>query len=91
MVPIIMRLVSYNILDGGEGRTEALADVIESQRPDVVAMVEAENSAVVEQIANRLKIFTFGIERDRIKSAWVRQGEPARNAIAHFPVGVEID
>jgi hypothetical protein len=28
-----MRILSYNILDGGEGRGEALADVIEGQRP----------------------------------------------------------
>ena len=51
-----MRLVSYNILDGGEGRAGALADVIESQRPDVVALVESENPEVLEQIANRLKM-----------------------------------
>jgi exodeoxyribonuclease-3 len=49
-----MRLVSYNILDGGEGRADALADVIPAQRPDVVALVEAENLEVVERIARRL-------------------------------------
>jgi hypothetical protein len=51
-----MRMVSYNMLDGGEGRATALADVIESQSPDVVALVEADNSAVLEQIANRLQM-----------------------------------
>lgn len=51
-----MRLVSYNILDGGEGRADPLAEVIEAQRPDVVALVEADNAAVVERIAGRMKM-----------------------------------
>lgn len=52
--PRLMRIVSYNILDGGRDRAAALADVIEAQRPDVVGLVEADDLAVVEQIANRL-------------------------------------
>ena len=36
---ICVRLVSYNILDGGEGRADPLAEVIEAQRPDVVVLV----------------------------------------------------
>src|SRR4051812_36540958 len=51
-----MRIVSYNILDGGEGRADPLAEVIEAQRPDVVALVEAEDLNVVERIAKRVKM-----------------------------------
>ena len=51
-----MRIVSYNILDGGEGRADPIAEVIEAQRPDVVALVEADLGEVVERIANRLKM-----------------------------------
>jgi endonuclease/exonuclease/phosphatase family metal-dependent hydrolase len=51
-----MRLVSYNILDGGEGRADPLAEVIESQRPDIVVLVEADNPVVVERIAGRLNM-----------------------------------
>lgn len=50
-----MRIVSYNILDGGVGRADPLAEVIEAQRPDVVAVVEASDFTVVERIANRLR------------------------------------
>jgi endonuclease/exonuclease/phosphatase family metal-dependent hydrolase len=54
-------LVSYNILDGGEGRADPLAEVIEAQRPDVVVLVEADVPAVVERIAGRLKMdFVMG-------------------------------
>ena len=51
-----MRIVSYNILDGGEGRADPLAEVIEAQRPDLVCLVEADVPEVVERIANRLKM-----------------------------------
>ena len=51
-----MRIVSYNILDGGEGRADPLAEVIEAQRPDVVALLEADVPATVERIARRLSM-----------------------------------
>ena len=51
-----MRLVSYNILDGGEGRADPLAEVLAAQRPDIVALIEADNDAVVWRIADRLKM-----------------------------------
>lgn len=49
-----MRLASYNILDGGEGRADPLAEVLLAQRPDIVAIVEADNVATLERIATRL-------------------------------------
>lgn len=49
-----MRIVSYNILDGGEGRADPLGEVIEAQRADVVGLVEADDETVVRRIANRL-------------------------------------
>jgi exodeoxyribonuclease-3 len=65
--PVIpVRLVSYNILDGGEGRADPLAEVIGAQRPDVVALVEAQDSAVLERIASRLKMdFILGEHRGK--------------------------
>jgi endonuclease/exonuclease/phosphatase family metal-dependent hydrolase len=51
-----LRIVSYNILDGGEGRADPIAEVIEAQRPDVVALAEATDLTVIERIANRLKM-----------------------------------
>ena len=33
-----LRLMTYNILVGGEERTELLLDVIRTQRPDVLAL-----------------------------------------------------
>ncbi len=46
-----MRLLTYNIREGGVGRAEAIAEVIAAARPDVVALQEARDPVVVERIA----------------------------------------
>jgi endonuclease/exonuclease/phosphatase family metal-dependent hydrolase len=51
-----MRLVSYNVLDGGEGRADPLAEVILAQRPDVVALLEADDAETLGRIARRLEM-----------------------------------
>jgi len=51
-----MRLVSYNILDGGVRRADPLAEVIAAQKPDIVVLVEADDLTVVRRIADRLKM-----------------------------------
>lgn len=51
-----MRLLSYNILDGGEGRADPLAEVMLAQRADIVAVVEADDVSVQQRIAARLKM-----------------------------------
>jgi len=51
-----MRIVSYNIYNGGEGRADPLAEVILAQRPDVVALLEADDPATTQRIARRLKM-----------------------------------
>ena len=48
------RILSYNILVGGTGRVNQLAQVIASANPDVVGLVEATNIHVVEALAERL-------------------------------------
>lgn len=49
-----MRLVSYNILDGGLGRADPIGEILEANRPDVCVVVEADDLAVVDRLANRL-------------------------------------
>ena len=46
-----MRLLTYNIRNGGVGRAGEIAEVITAARPDVVALQEATDPAMVEQIA----------------------------------------
>ncbi len=49
-----MRIISYNILDGGVGRADPLVEVIKAQRPDVVVLVEADDAEMRSRIAWRL-------------------------------------
>ena len=46
-----MRLLTYNIREGGAGRVDQLAEVIGAAAPDVVALQEARDPVVVRQIA----------------------------------------
>ena len=55
-----MVVLTYNIWDGGGERLGHIADVIRSQRPDAVAIVEATRGAV-EELARGLELdFAFG-------------------------------
>ena len=49
-----MRLLSYNILDGGAERESLLARVIAASKPDIVALVEAEDAGVVERLGQKI-------------------------------------
>jgi endonuclease/exonuclease/phosphatase family metal-dependent hydrolase len=77
-----MRLVSYNILDGGEGRADPLAEVIEAQRPDVVVLVEADHPEVTERIARRLNMDVITGAGPR-HSAAILSHWPIRDSINH--------
>ena len=48
-----MRIVSYNILDGGVGRADPLGEVLEAQNADVIVLVEATDEWVVARTAKR--------------------------------------
>jgi endonuclease/exonuclease/phosphatase family metal-dependent hydrolase len=77
-----VRIVSYNILDGGTGRADPLAEVLLAQRSDIVALVEANDAAVVDRIAMRLNmdVATAGDENSAVAilSRW-----PIRQTVDH--------
>lgn len=58
-----MRLLTYNIREGGVGRAEQLAEMITAAAPDVVALQEARDPAVVEQVAKLAGFRFFGARR----------------------------
>lgn len=49
-----MRVASYNILDGGEGRADPLAEVLLAQQADILGVVEADNADVLHRLSLRL-------------------------------------
>ncbi|MDB5319398.1 MAG: hypothetical protein JWN40_1029 [Phycisphaerales bacterium] len=78
-----MRIVSYNILTGGEGRADPLVEVLLAQRADVIGLVEAEDPAVLERIARRLRMdYVQAIGRKSGASALLSRF-PIRDSINH--------
>ncbi|QBD74986.1 hypothetical protein EPA93_02845 [Ktedonosporobacter rubrisoli] len=56
-----LRVLSYNILNGGEDRLPHLAHIIRQQRPNVVALIEANSRPHAEALASQLKMqLVFG-------------------------------
>lgn len=80
-----MRALTYNILDGGTDRLDLLARVITGRDPDVVALAEADDARVVEELAGRLGmdfIHAPGIKKaSALLSRW-----PIRQTINHAPL-----
>jgi endonuclease/exonuclease/phosphatase family metal-dependent hydrolase len=58
-----LRLLTYNIREGGIGRADLIAEVIKSATPDVVALQEAREPAIVEQIAKLAGFAYWGSQR----------------------------
>src|SRR4051812_25525307 len=72
-----MRIASYNILTGGEGRADPLIEVLLAQRADVIGLVEAEDPAVLERIARRL-------DMDYVQAIGNKSGASA--LLSRFPI-----
>jgi len=52
----MLRVLSYNILYGGRGRINQLTKMIKPVQPDVVGLIEAANTRVVEELAEHLEM-----------------------------------
>jgi exodeoxyribonuclease-3 len=58
-----LRLLTYNIREGGLGRAAQIAKVIEAANPDVVALQEARDPNVIEDIAKLAGFRHWGSQR----------------------------
>jgi len=54
-----MKLLTYNILEGGTGRIDPLAEVIRQSDPDVVFIAEAWDESLFHKLADRLGLDCF--------------------------------
>ena len=51
-----IRLIAYNIMLGGVGRADPIAEVLLGRRPDVIGVHEASNGDVLRRMAKRLNM-----------------------------------
>jgi endonuclease/exonuclease/phosphatase family metal-dependent hydrolase len=81
-----MRIFSYNILDGGEGRADPLAEVIAAQRADVIALIESQDPEVLARIAKRLQMDYVPARGNSDSAVALLSRFPIRDSINHAPL-----
>src|SRR5690348_13709702 len=81
-----MRIVSYNIMTGGEGRADPLCEVLLAQNADVVALVEAEDPTVLERIARRMDMDYVQAMGNESGASALLSRFPIRDSINYAPL-----
>jgi len=77
-----LRILSYNILAGGQDRLPLIARVIQKQQPYVVALLEARNRSHAEALAEQLgKSLKFGEANNIYQDHVHRSVAPGRHVI----------
>jgi exodeoxyribonuclease-3 len=54
-----LRLMTYNILQGGIGREDLILEVIEANQPDIIILQELNNPLLLKDLAAKLKMHMF--------------------------------
>jgi exodeoxyribonuclease-3 len=71
-----LKVLSYNIREGGRFRLRALARVIRAQQPDAVALLEANSRVGAQLLARQLGMrLTFGRANNAFHVAWLSHRE----------------
>jgi endonuclease/exonuclease/phosphatase family metal-dependent hydrolase len=67
-----LKILSYNICNGGGDRLPLIASLIQSRRPDLVALQEATDRSKAESLANMLEMeLAFGEAGSGFHLAWL--------------------
>ena len=74
---MLIRVLTYNILDGGKGREKYILEVIQSVKPDVVVVQEVINENILNFLAHRLQMQLF-VEKGK--------GKRRVGLLSHLPV-----
>jgi endonuclease/exonuclease/phosphatase family metal-dependent hydrolase len=81
-----VRVLSYNILKGGEDRLPLIRDVIRAQEPDVVALQEANDRGNLEALAHELGMqYVYGEANAKYSVAWLSRLPIVRSANHRHP------
>lgn len=83
-----MKVLSYNIREGGGDRLAAIAAVIRGEAPDAVALLEADDRGAAATLARDLGMdFAFGEANCAAHVAWLSRA-PIRRATNHRHPGL---
>lgn len=82
-----LRVLSYNILNGGQERLPRVASVICRSQPDAVALLEANSRPNAEWLARELDMhLTFGEANSEFCIAWLSRVPPVRAENWRLPI-----
>jgi endonuclease/exonuclease/phosphatase family metal-dependent hydrolase len=82
-----LRILSYNILAGGQERLPLITRVIQKQQADVVALVEANSRSNAEALAHQLEMgLTFGEANGKAHVAWLSRLPVIRSENHRLPI-----
>ena len=80
-----MRVMTWNILDGGVGREQLISEVITAARPDVLVLQEVYVNGFVEALAASLSMQHFIAEGNSTRHMALLSRLPIRSAAAYHP------
>lgn len=82
-----MKILSYNIFDGGKKRLPEIAAIIRRHDPDVVALLEANNRSKVAALARDLGMeIVFGKANSKHHVAWLSRLPIQRSENHRLPI-----
>jgi exodeoxyribonuclease-3 len=82
-----LRLVTWNIWNGGQDRLDAIERVLREQNADVVALQEANDREAVEHLASALEMeMVYGEANSEYAVAWLSRLPIARSTNHRLPV-----
>lgn len=82
-----LRVLSYNILDGGQERLPCIANVIRRSQPDAVALLEATSRPNAKWLARELDMhLTFGEANSEFSIAWLSRVPPVHVENRRLPI-----
>jgi endonuclease/exonuclease/phosphatase family metal-dependent hydrolase len=80
-------VLTWNIWNGGDGRLDAIEDVLRDQDADVVALQEANDRAAIETLGERLGMqVVYGDANSVFAVAWLSRPAVARSQNHRLPV-----
>lgn len=82
---MILKVMTYNILNGGENREQNILEVIQSVQPDIVILQEVYKSAFLQNLGMALNMQPFFGSGNRKRHVALLSRLPIRSISSHHP------
>ena len=80
-----MKLMTYNIWNGGVGREQSILEVISSVQPDIVVLQEVYEAAFLDNLGTALNMQPFWVSGNRKRRVALLSRLPVLSLSSHHP------